>query len=171
MANDWQQLKALYNAFDPFKPLAVGDPAYVDCQAVRGDSDICMSLGREILFGENTCQLYAGHRGAGKSTELLRLKAYLQEQGCRVVYFAADEADIEPQDTQYADILLACTRHLVEDLQSVDPKPLLNWLQERLKALKELALTEIEFDGLSISAQIVQFASLTANIRAVPSQR
>ncbi|WP_353736013.1 MULTISPECIES: hypothetical protein [unclassified Okeania] len=46
-----------------------------------------------------TCQLYAGHRGAGKSTELLRLKQYLESQKIFVVYFAADEQDIDAEDT------------------------------------------------------------------------
>jgi tetratricopeptide (TPR) repeat protein len=79
-----------------------------------------------------TSQLYAGHRGAGKSTELLRLQQYLDEQGCFVVYFPADEQDIDPEDAQYTDILLACTGHLLEKLKdSTDPASLLNWLSDR----------------------------------------
>lgn len=55
-----------------------------------------LELGREILFSdEPSYQLYAGHRGAGKSTELLRLKSYLEANDCFVVYFAADEEDID----------------------------------------------------------------------------
>ncbi|NER30294.1 MAG: hypothetical protein F6J89_22380 [Symploca sp. SIO1C4] len=67
-------LKQIYNAFDPFRPLPAGDPVYVDCRQVRGDGDILVELGQKIFFSnQKTCQLYAGHRGAGKSTELLRL--------------------------------------------------------------------------------------------------
>ncbi|WP_442937280.1 hypothetical protein [Nostoc sp.] len=140
MVQDFATLKKIYNAFDPFRPLPAGDPAYVDCQEVRGDNDILVEVGREILLSDRkTCQLYAGHRGAGKSTELLRLQKYLNEQGCFVVYFAADEQDIEPEDAQYTDILLGCTRRLLEALKdNANPEPLVSWLKSRWDDLKDL---------------------------------
>jgi len=39
MTSDFAFVKRLYNAFDPFRPLPAGDPAYVDCHEVRGDGD------------------------------------------------------------------------------------------------------------------------------------
>lgn len=165
-------LTNLYNAFDPFYPLPAGDPQYVDCREVRGDGDIIEDLGRKIKLSQRmTCQLYAGHRGAGKSTELLRLQEYLQNQGCFVVYFAADEQDINPEDTEYTDILLACTRHLLEELRNANSKPFRDWMRDRWKDLKDLALTEVSFETLSLESQIAQFAKLTANVRTVPSLR
>lgn len=173
MTADFAFLKRIYNAFDPFRPLPAGDPAYVDCTEVRGDGDILVEVGREILYSDRvTSQLYAGHRGAGKSTELLRLQKYLDEQGCFVVYFPADEQDIDPEDAQYTDILLACTRHLLEALKdNASPDSLLNWLKERWQDLKDLALTEVSLEGLKTEVQISQFAKLTANLRTEPSQR
>jgi hypothetical protein len=161
-----------YNAFK-LQPLEPGDPVYVDCRSVRGDQDVWQELGTTIFMAdEPTCQLYTGHRGVGKSTELRILRQKLEDLGYCVVYFEADEADIEPEDTQYTDILLACTRHVLERLrQESDPQPLLGWLRERWGALKDLALTEIEFDKLSVDLQIAQFAKLTANLRAVPNLR
>ena len=89
--NQEELLDNLYNAFDPFEPLPAGDPAYVDCREVRGDEDILTELGRKMpRIRRNTCQLFSGHRGAGKSTELLRLKQYLEENKFFVVYFAID---------------------------------------------------------------------------------
>ncbi|MEG5173858.1 ATP-binding protein [Microcoleus sp. B3-D7] len=165
-------LTNLYNAFDPFYPLPAGDPQYVDCREVRGDGDIIEDLGRKIKLSQRmTCQLYAGHRGAGKSTELLRLQEYLQNQGCFVVYFAADEQDINPEDTEYTDILLACTRHLLEEIRNANSKPLRDWMRDRWEDLKDLALTEVSFETLSLESQIAQFAKLTANVRTVPSLR
>jgi len=76
-------ITGIYNAVDPFRPLEPGDPAYVDCEAERGDANILLDLGPGIIRSNRyTCQLYAGHRGAGKSTELLRLKADLEAKGC-----------------------------------------------------------------------------------------
>ena len=173
MPDNSKFLDKMFNAFDPFKPLPAGDPAYVDYPEVRGDDDIRTGLGNKIRRAEGmTCQLYAGHRGAGKSTELLRLKEYLEEQNFWVVNFGADAEDIDPEETEYTDILLACTRHLLEELENnANPSPLLSWLKGRWEDLKDLALTEIAFDGLSVEMQIAQFAKLTANLRAVPSLR
>lgn len=174
-------LTEIYNAIDPFRPLEAGDPNYVDTRAVRGDADILVDLGRDIVRSrDNTYQLYAGHRGAGKSTELLKLKADLEKKGCFVVYFAAvgDNGDIDPEDAEYTDILLSCTRHLLEDLQpekglqeAVNANSLLDWLRGRLITMKEIGLTEISLDGLSVEVGIQEFAKLSTTLRAVPSER
>jgi len=56
---------------------------------VRGDGDILEDLGTRLQRSNvKTCQLYSGHRGAGKSTELLRLKDALEKEKFFVVYFA-----------------------------------------------------------------------------------
>ncbi|BAZ70091.1 MAG: AAA family ATPase [Pelatocladus maniniholoensis HA4357-MV3] len=166
-------LTNLYNAFNPFEPLPAGDPKYVDCQEVRGDADILDELGNRMqLANQKTCQLYSGHRGSGKSTELQRLKNYLQNRQFYVVYFAADEEDIQSEDTQYTDILLACTRRLLKDLHTfANPDPILNWLKKRWQDLKDLAQTEMEFESMEVEAQLAQFAKLTANLRNIPNLR
>ena len=74
----------------------------------RGDEDIVSDLGRRMRnSNQMTYQLYTGHRGSGKSTELRRLQQSLEEHGFFVVYFEADEEDIDPQNVEYIDILLA----------------------------------------------------------------
>ncbi|MGD1699825.1 ATP-binding protein [Dapis sp. BLCC M229] len=172
MTNQRDLLKRLFNAFKPFEPLQPGSPVYVDCREVRGDGDVITDLATNIEYSDNnTCQLYAGHRGAGKSTELLRLKEYLEIQKYFVVYFAAEEQDINPEDTEYADILLACTRHLLEHLKKADPQPLLDWLKGRWADLKDLATTEISLESLALESQISQYAKLTAKIRTEPTLR
>ena len=170
---DIELLTNLYNAFDPFRPLPAGDPTYVDCREVRGDGDILLDLGNRIqLSKQKTCQLYSGHRGAGKSTELLRLKQFLEKKNFYVVYFATDEEDIESEDAQYTDILLACTRHILEELKdSANPNLVLNWLKKRWDDFKDLAQTEMAFEGMTVEGQISQFSKLTANLRAEPTLR
>jgi AAA ATPase domain len=168
--NSQDLLTEIYSAFEPFQP--PNQDAYVDCQAVRGDWDVTRELGRKITRSKQpTCQLYTGHRGVGKSTELLRLKEYLEKQKYFVVYFAADEQDIEPQDTEYADILLASTRHLVEKIKLKNQNPLLIWMENRWQELKDLALTELSFEGTNLEVNISQFSKITANLRAVPDKR
>ncbi|MGB3558212.1 MAG: ATP-binding protein [Geitlerinemataceae cyanobacterium] len=164
-------LTEIYSSFEPFLPPPEG--AYIDCRDVRGGWDVIKELGKRIERSSYpTCQLYTGHRGVGKSTELVRLKKHLEGRGYFVVYFAVDSGDIEPQDTEYADILLACTRHLIESIQlSAAENPLLNWMKERWKSLKELALTEVKFEDLKLEQQIAQFGKITANLRAVPDIR
>jgi len=174
MATSTQVLKRIFNAFDPFRPLPAGARAYVDCREVRGDGDILFQLGREIVLSDRmTCQLYTGHRGAGKSTELLKLKKYLEDNKFYVVYFAADdENDIDPEDTQYTELLLACTRHLLKSLKdNANPNPLLHWLRKRWESIKDLLLTEIEFDKLTIEEQISLFGKITATLRTAPNAR
>ena len=172
-------LTQIYNTFKPSEPLPASDPAYVDCQAVRGDGDILLDIGQMINFSDKkpTCQLYTGHRGVGKSTELLRLQEDLRSKGYFVVYFAADKEDIEPEDTEYTDILLACTRHILEDLKDCgNPEPIWRWLQGRIKAFKDI-IPELEVTGGSVELQvpqfglIPQFAKITSSVRAVPSIR
>jgi hypothetical protein len=163
-------LTEIYSSFEPFQPPS--KEAYVECKDVRGGWEIKRELGRKITRSKQpTCQLYSGHRGVGKSTELLRLKEYLEQQKYFVVYFAADDEDIEPQDAEYADILFACTRHLVEAIKLNNHNPLLNWMKDRWESLKDLALTEISFEGLSLEGQVSQFAKITANLRATPDKR
>ncbi|MFN6099742.1 MAG: ATP-binding protein [Dolichospermum sp.] len=172
MTSDFAFLKRLYNAFDPFQPLPVGDSAYVDCNAVRGDGDILQAVGTEILLSDRkTCQLYAGHRGAGKSTELLRLQKHLNDQGFFVVYFAAEEEDIDPEDVQYTDILLACTKNILAAFKNLDSQPVLSWLKERWEDLKDLLQTKISFEELSLEAQVSQFAKITTKMRSEPGER
>ncbi len=174
MTPDFQTIQNLFNAFDPSNPLPPGDPVYVDCQKVRGNQNILTDLANKILLSGNKFiyQIYGGHRGTGKSTELLRLKQDLEAQhNYFVVYFSADEEDINPEDVQYTDILLACTRHLLESLSSTkaNPQPLLSWLQDRWEDLQDLALTEVSLDHIQI--EISLFTKLTTNLRTEPGQR
>jgi hypothetical protein len=163
-------LTEIYSSFEPFQPPS--KEAYVECESVRGGWEVVRELGRKITRSKQaTCQLYSGHRGVGKSTELLRLCEYLEAQNYCVVYFAADEKDIEPQDAEYADILFACTRHLVETVKLKQHNPLLIWMKDRWESLNDLLLTKVEFEKLDLKAQIDKFAEITATIRAVPDKR
>jgi hypothetical protein len=162
----------IYNAFNPFEPLPAGDPAYVDCKSVRGDEDIIDQLGNRISRSQPmTYQLYTGHRGGGKSTELRRLQQHLEQNQFFVCYFEADEEDIDTEDTEYVDILLACTRRLLRDLRTANAEPIKAWLADRASDFKDLMLTEIKLDKLDVETSLLIFSKLTASIKAEPGQR
>jgi hypothetical protein len=164
-------LSEIYNAFDP-TPLPANSKLYVDCKAVRGNRDALVDLGKKIRLSQrSTCQLYTGHRGGGKSTELLRLKQDLENKGCTVVYFTAEDADVDPEDVEYTDILLACTPHLLEQVKAADPNPVLSWLRERGQVLQDVLLTDIRLGDPKAEVGVKEFAKLTATIRTQPTQR
>lgn len=110
-------LRDAYNAADPAEPLPSGDHRYVDCTDVRGNRDVVQRMFDTITWSNtNTAQLLTGHRGCGKSTELLRLRARLEEAGYTVVYFEADE-DLDINDIIYSDLLLAIARRIESELR------------------------------------------------------
>ncbi|MEO1068889.1 MAG: ATP-binding protein, partial [Cyanobacteria bacterium J06638_6] len=74
-----------FRACNPSKTLNLTSPVdekyYIDFSAVRG-SDLVHQLKRTItLSGQDpTCQLFTGHIGCGKSTELSRLQRDLEAE-------------------------------------------------------------------------------------------
>ncbi|NEO33971.1 MAG: AAA family ATPase [Symploca sp. SIO3C6] len=142
-------LVRFYQASNPSKTLDLGKIEdrlyYIDFSAVRG-SKIIKELERTISRlspNEPTCQLFTGHIGCGKSTELLRLKAELEQQGFHVVYFESSQ-DLDMADVDISDILLAIARQVSKSLEEIklklQPKGFKNLLQGAAKLLQ----TEIE---------------------------
>jgi hypothetical protein len=164
--------KKITSAFEPFEPAR--PETYVDCQSVRGDWDVLVALGNKIVNSErNTCQLFSGHRGSGKSTELTRrLNDYLAQQGFLVVYFAADGEDLEPNDVQYADILLSCVRHIIEvvPIDKTTENPLLLWLKSNWEWIKNFIPDKMSFDELKIEGNL-GFGKILTTLRTIPEKR
>jgi len=178
LLEDQDLLRDLFNRFDPFRPLRPRDytdhPAYVNCKDVRGDENILNGIGKKILnfAGSASCHLYTGHRGCGKSTELYRLKSYLERNGFLVIYLNSDE-DLDLQNVQHTDILLACTRRIIEELESssIRPNALLTWLRERGEELKSFGLSEVDIEGLSLEQQVFPGSKIVANIKTSANNR
>lgn len=114
-------LKDAFNACDPVQPLPAGDGRYVDLSPGRGDEGgaVNQCLRRIVWSADPLVQLFAGHRGCGKSTELRRLQRDLERQDYAVVYIEA-ETDIDLEDTRPTDILLALVRSLDLALRDKD---------------------------------------------------
>lgn len=112
-----------YKATNPSKTLdltqAEDQKLYIDFSSVRGGELIEQLKAQITLFSEDqpTCQLFTGHIGCGKSTELSRLKAELLKEDFHVVYFESDQ-DLEMNDVDVGDILLVIARQVSESLEA-----------------------------------------------------
>ncbi len=149
-------LEDVLRATEP-RPLTQADQRYyVDCDDVRGDEDAVASLyttikTKERLPGRQAAappaelaysyQLFTGHRGCGKSTELYRLKSRLEKNDFAVFYFEGDEDMALDTDVRYTDILLSIARQTTREMEqrglSLDEKLLFDvtvWFAEVVKS-------------------------------------
>ena len=115
-------LERFYEACNPAEPINMTNPElaryYIDFASVRGDR-VIKALQRVISrlsANKPTCQLFTGHIGCGKSTELSRLEAELLEEGFHTVYFRATE-ELDVADVDITDILLAIARQVSASLE------------------------------------------------------
>ncbi|NET33674.1 MAG: AAA family ATPase [Cyanothece sp. SIO1E1] len=167
-------LRQFYKACNPSKTLNMIDAEeqkyYIDFSSVRG-SKIVEELGRTITRlspDEPTCQLFTGHIGCGKSTELLRLKAELEKEKFHVVYFESSQ-DLDMADVDVTDILLAIARQVSASLEAIEirlkPGYFSNLFQEVINFLQ----TPIE---LSSEAEFsLGIGKITAKTRESPKLR
>ncbi len=134
-------------ACNPSKTLNIGKAEdrryYIDFSSVRG-SNVIRELRRTItLYGdEATCQLFTGHIGCGKSTELSRLKAQLEREGFHVVYFESSK-DLDLADVDISDILLAIARQVSQSLEEAEIRLQPTRFQELLQGAANLLNSEV----------------------------
>ncbi len=166
-------LPRFYRAANPSRPLrlvqAEDRQYYIDFSSVRG-GDIVRELERTITLlspDEPTTQLFTGNIGCGKSTELLRLKAQLEQQGFHVVYFESDR-DLEMADVDISDILLMIAHQVVESLENDGIKLKPSALVNLFRSLAETLQTPMEIADVSFSVGI---AAITARAKESPEMR
>lgn len=163
---------AVYRVFDPDEPLPPEkNELYVDLDDVRGGADVVRRLGNAIRrAGHPTCQLLAGHRGSGKTTELLRLRRELESGP--VKYFAVlcdADRDVDRNDVDFPDVLGAIVRQTAAQLRErceIELQP--GYFRDRWERLRKLLGSELEFTDLSLEAGMLQ---LTTAIKASPDAR
>ncbi len=167
-------LQKFFQACNPSKTLDMADPEdrqyYIDFSSVRGGK-IIEALGRTITRlspDEPTCQLFTGHIGCGKSTELFRLKAQLEKQDFHVVYLQSSR-DLDMADVSISDILLAIARSVSESLEAhgICLKP--GYFSNLFGEIKDFLQTPIDF---STEAELsVGIARITAKTKESPKLR
>lgn len=178
-------LDDLYRACDPEKPLAADDKErYVDLSGVRGTRNLANSITRQITRSQSGYhqQLVTGHRGCGKSTELLRLKATLEDRQFFTVYLDVEDV-IDLVEIDYLDVLLAIARAVEEQTRSRGFQlndtlldDLYLWFAD--KVLEKTEKTDFESElkakvqadgGIPLIARLL--ARFTAQIKTASSQR
>lgn len=153
----------LWKAFNPSKPLNVDHPEdlkyYIDFSELRG-GDITRQLTRTIysLPDDPTCQLFTGHIGCGKSTEMLCLKNGLTKAGFHVVYFeSSNEMDLI--DVDVTDILIAIARQVNASLEAIGIRLKPNYFTRLFQEVNEILKTPMEFSGVDFSVGIATFSA------------
>ncbi len=167
-------LPTFFKACNPAKTLIVGNPEdrqyYIDFSSVRGGR-IIEALGRTIIRlspDEPTCQLFTGHIGCGKSTELFRLKAQLEQQQFHVVYFESSK-DLDMADVDVTDILLSIAKAVSESLEAIGIHLKPRYFAKLFTDIKDFLQTPIE---LSTQAELsVGIAKITAKTKDSPQLR
>jgi len=134
---DKMDIKDFYKATNPARTLKAQNvedqKCYIDFSEVRGE-DIISTLKDSITVwnpDEPTCNLFTGHIGCGKSTELLRLQVELEAADFHVVYFESSE-DLEITDVDIADVFLAIASRISKSLDKIileEPKKFQELLQ------------------------------------------
>lgn len=168
------ELGRFYKASNPSKTLDLANPEdrlyYIDFSPVRG-SDMIRELGRTITLlsgDEPTCQLFTGHIGCGKSTELYRLKDELEKEGFHVVYFESS-MDLDMADVDISDILLAIARQVAESMEAAKIKIKPGYFVDLFKEVSQFLQTPIELSGEAEFS--LGIAKITAKTKDSPKLR
>jgi hypothetical protein len=180
--------RAAYVAVNPDEALPSGDPRYVDLGRFRGEVDVIKKLLETPIAWTDAEReangeprqflklLLTGHRGCGKSTELLRLQSRLEEQGYFVVYLAA-ELEMNLNDMDWSDILITMVHQIAQAVQTSPLKLTLpdapleritDWLAQVMVKKEErqdqMASLETEF---AVEAGLPFFAKVLAAVKAM----
>ncbi|HEY9802238.1 MAG TPA: P-loop NTPase fold protein [Leptolyngbyaceae cyanobacterium] len=167
-------LERFYQACNPSRPLIMSNASdrsyYIDFAAVRGGKIIEALLRTITRISPDapTCQLFTGHLGCGKSTELLRLKAELEEQQFHVVYFESTHV-LEMADVDVTDILLAIAGQVSESLEAIKIRLKPKYFTRLFGEVVDFLQTPIE---LGVEGELsVGIAKITAKTKESPQLR
>lgn len=161
------EFEQFFQSCNPSRPLMMGNAAdrrfYVDFASVRGGKIIEALLRTITLISPDTptCQLFTGHIGCGKSTELLRLKADLEERDFHVVYFESTEV-MDMADVDITDILLAIAGQVSKSLEDMKIRLQPNYFVRLFSEVKDFMQTPIDLEvSAELSVGIAKIAAKT----------
>lgn len=154
---------------------------YVDLSQIR-DPTAINTIKTQLNFsdaGEFSTVLFTGHRGSGKSTELLRLKADL-DQDYRVVYSKANDV-LDINDVNYIDLYLVLVQEIIKELAKLKLKlnatlveNFENWFQEVTQETETVIGKSVGLEtevGVEVPLLMRLIAKVSAQIRGSQEQR
>lgn len=180
MTKSIDAITRLFRACEPNEALQPGDVRYVNCDDVRGDN-LVQTYARSLRRADPAkpeVKLFAGHRGVGKTCELNRVKALLEEpqsasnphRPFRVIYMDATEK-LDLNDLDLPDLLTFIAAEVLDQLRTAnlpgfDPvSAYLTRIWDEIKGAlgSEVALKEAEVE--------TGFGSLTLELKNRPNSR
>lgn len=168
-------VRQISRACEVERPLTPDDPRWLDLSAARGDRAALKLLRRfeDKPPGEKLHMLFASHRGAGKSTELIRLQSELGAR-YRCLYFVAN-VQMDANQVEVEDLLLVLAQGIESTMREMGrpiPAELLErvsqWFSKIIQttAWGEDAAVGVEA-GLKAETGVPLFAKLFANVSAL----
>jgi hypothetical protein len=159
-ASNREQMRKLYNALAD-RVLQPDDPVYVAQVNCQGNNDAVAEIATEIDWqdGGGVC-LFTGQRGTGKSTELMRLRKRLQDDGCTVFYADLSEYMLMSKEVEISDFLVSVAGAMSEKVaQAYDgesPGKLSYWDRFSAFMQSKLEVKEIsaKLPGVDIKAAL-----------------
>ncbi len=163
------------------QPLQPDDPLFVDTVHARGEFSLTrlynqLNVDRQGQLHKPPLKqytLFTGHRGCGKSTELLRVAKYLHDpQRYYVVHLDCLET-LDINNLKYSDVLLALAAALLKQLEDengisieqVHLTRLENWYKERVITHANLRNLEMELKaGMKTEAGLPWLVKLFAEL-------
>ena len=168
-------VRQISRACEVDRPLVPGDSRWLDLSPARGDRAAQKLLRRfeDKPAGEPLHMLFASHRGAGKSTELMLLQSHLRPR-YHSLYLAAN-VQMDANQIEVEDLLLVLA-HGIEGYLRELGKPLPAELLERVSqwfsqvirttSWGKDASTEVA-GGFKAEAGLPMFARVTASLSAL----
>lgn len=170
----------LFRACEPNEPLHPTDARYVNCDEVRGQNlvELYVRSLRRADPARPEIKLFAGHRGVGKTSELNRLKALLEEPRSkhnphvpfRVLYLdASDKLDLN--DLDLPDLLTFIAAEVLRQLaeQKVPGfKPVSTLIKRVWEDITRTLKSDIAIKEAEVTAG---FGSLTLELKNRPNSR
>jgi hypothetical protein len=170
----------LVRACEPNEALHPDDVRYVNCDDVRGES-LVESYVRALRRADPTrpqVKLFAGHRGVGKSSELFRLKACLEQtlsakhphRPFKVIYLDTSER-LDLNDLDLPDLLVFVAAEVqcqLREAQIPGFTPTSTYLKTVWDGIKSTLQAEVALKEAGVDTG---FGSLTVEIKNRPNSR
>jgi len=161
-------VQEVYKIFDPAPLPATETDLYVSLDDVRGNAGIVDKLANRIrLSGKPTCQILAGHRGSGKSTELYRLQRTLQEKAQTPPYFVVyceARHDIDLNDVDFPELMIGLLRQIAAQVKKNAGITLkAGYFKDRFEFLKRFLGSEVTFDAYEVEVGMLKLSGVIKN--------